>query len=105
MQFLTIVALIGIILAGVGAVRGSMIEDFEGGRALTTSLERHFTDDNLDNLNLAREIGSAGYGLTYAYAMFVPLSIFTFIEIKKFIPKILMLCVSISLFLIVKNIT
>ena len=102
-QFLTIVALIGIILAGVGAVRGSMIEDFEGGRALTTSLERHFTDDNLDNLNLAREIGSAGYGLTYAYAMFVPLSIFTFIEIKKFIPKILMLCVSISLFLIVKN--
>lgn len=102
-QFLTIVALIGIILAGVGAVRGSMIEDFEGGRILTTSLERHFSEDNLDNVNLARTIGSAGYGLTYSYAIFMPISLFALFQIKRFIPKLLMACVFISLFLIVKN--
>ena len=101
--FLTIVALIGISLAGIGAVHGGMIEGFEGGRALTTAVDVFHTGEAIDNIIMARTIGSANYGATYAFALFFIPILFMMLEVKRPALRFLSIVASISILLVIKN--
>ena len=101
--FLTVVALIGLSLAGIGAIRGGMIEGFEGGRALTTAVDVFHTDQSIDNVIMARTIGSANYGATYAFALFFIPVLFMVLEVKRPALRFLSIVVSISILLVIKN--
>lgn len=82
-EFLTIVALIGTSLAGVAAIRGGMIEGFEGGRLLTTATDFIDAAGHFDDKLLAYQIGSANYGTTYGFAMFAVPLLWAIFKIKK----------------------
>lgn len=101
--FLTVVALIGISLAGIGAVRGSMIEGFEGGRALTTAVEVFYSTENIENMILARTIGSANYGTTYAFALFFIPLLFLILGTRRPVLMVLSIVAGVAILLVVKN--
>lgn len=101
-EFLMFVALIGMMFAGIAAVRGGMIEGFEGGRLITTS-DEFLTSSQSDDKLLAYQIGAASYGMTYNFSMItVPLlwSIFT---IKKRYIQLLLIAALGSCVLIIRN--
>ncbi len=103
MLFLTTVALIGTSFAGIAAIRGGMIEGFEGGRLLTTSWEMIEGTALSQDKWLAYQIGAANYKMTYSFAMFAPPLLFAVFKVKRPIPLLLLLTAAVACILNVKN--
>lgn len=102
-EFLTIVALIGMMLAGIAAVRGGMIEGFEGGRLLTTE-DRFLEGGGLyDDKLLAYQIGSASYGTTYGFALVAVSLLWSIFTIKKRHIQLLLIAALGSCVLTIRN--
>ena len=103
LEFLLIVALIGISLAGIAAVRGGMIEGFEGGRLMVTAEELLEGTDAFSDKILAYQIGSANYGTTYSFAMLTVPLIWAIFKIKKMSVRLLLIAALCACVLTVKN--
>lgn len=103
LEFLTIVALIGTSLSGIAAIRGGMLEGFEGGRLLTTSVEALDAAGKFGDGLLAYQIGAANYKSTYSFAIFIIPLLWAVFNVKNSKVRSLLVIAVCACVLIVKN--
>lgn len=100
--FLTFIALIGVCLSAIASFKASNIVGFESARILTTDLNKFGTYENVLGAIDARVIGAAGYGTSYAYALFLPAIVWAFFKSRTFVCRVLFGIATISILFSIK---